>query len=204
MRATTLIPLLAVLAAAAPAAAAVDLTGESVSASFFGIGAVVLTTTMPFASPATVGPGVEFTGKGYAIPGRVYTFTIDVNATGFDLAIDNTVPYGAAYSASKIFGIHLGGLSGIGAISLDDYSCVGAFCDAGGLGPRVVTATSDASTADVTFSALRPGETYSFKFADPVVAPPVAPVPEPSTWALMITGFGLAGAALRRRRALFA
>jgi hypothetical protein len=28
------------------------------------------------------------------------------------------------------------------------------------------------------------------------------PVPEPTTWALMIAGFGLAGAALRRRRAL--
>lgn len=30
------------------------------------------------------------------------------------------------------------------------------------------------------------------------------PVPEPSTWALMIGGFGLAGAALRRRRAVVA
>lgn len=29
---------------------------------------------------------------------------------------------------------------------------------------------------------------------------PVSAVPEPGTWALMITGFGLAGAALRRRR----
>jgi hypothetical protein len=25
-------------------------------------------------------------------------------------------------------------------------------------------------------------------------------VPEPATWAMMITGFGLAGAAMRRRR----
>lgn len=30
------------------------------------------------------------------------------------------------------------------------------------------------------------------------------PVPEPATWALMILGFGLAGATLRRRRAAFA
>ena len=31
-----------------------------------------------------------------------------------------------------------------------------------------------------------------------------AAVPEPSTWVLMIAGFGLAGAGLRRRRAVFA
>lgn len=31
-----------------------------------------------------------------------------------------------------------------------------------------------------------------------------APVPEPATWALMISGFGLAGASLRRRRAITA
>jgi hypothetical protein len=31
-----------------------------------------------------------------------------------------------------------------------------------------------------------------------------APVPEPGAWALMIAGFGLAGAALRRRRAIAA
>jgi hypothetical protein len=32
----------------------------------------------------------------------------------------------------------------------------------------------------------------------------ITAVPEPATWAMMITGFGLAGAALRRRRALAA
>lgn len=31
---------------------------------------------------------------------------------------------------------------------------------------------------------------------------PTPPIPEPSTWALMISGFGLAGAALRRRNRL--
>lgn len=34
--------------------------------------------------------------------------------------------------------------------------------------------------------------------------PPVANVPEPGTWALLITGFGMAGAALRRRRTAYA
>lgn len=34
--------------------------------------------------------------------------------------------------------------------------------------------------------------------------PVFAPAPEPATWALMISGFGLAGASLRRRRAIAA
>ena len=32
----------------------------------------------------------------------------------------------------------------------------------------------------------------------------VSAVPEPATWAMMITGFGLAGVAIRRRRTTFA
>lgn len=37
-----------------------------------------------------------------------------------------------------------------------------------------------------------------------VQAPLQSAVPEPATWAMMITGFGLAGAAVRRRRTAFA
>lgn len=33
---------------------------------------------------------------------------------------------------------------------------------------------------------------------------PVTPVPEPATWAMMISGFGLIGVALRRRAAVTA
>ena len=41
------------------------------------------------------------------------------------------------------------------------------------------------------------------RFIDPLAAPGGG-VPEPASWALMIAGFGLAGAALRRRRATLA
>ena len=41
---------------------------------------------------------------------------------------------------------------------------------------------------NITFGSERPGNGN--------------PVPEPATWALMISGFGMAGAMLRRRRAL--
>ena len=52
---------------------------------------------------------------------------------------------------------------------------------------------------DPTFAAEHPGYTLSFSpFAGNDA---IASVPEPATWALMIGGFGLAGAALRRRHA---
>jgi hypothetical protein len=204
MRAAALIPFLTVLAAAAPAAAAVDLTGQSLSAAFYGLtSALPWTVPTPFANPAIVGPGVEFAAVADPVPGLDIFFTIDVSSTGFDLTLG--YPPGVLYSPTdELFGIQLSGFSGIGAIFLDGYSCTGDACDAPGLGAgsRVISAMSDASTAQVTFSAVRNGETYSFKFADPVAETPVSTVPEPSSWALMLAGFALAGAASRRRRAI--
>ena len=47
----------------------------------------------------------------------------------------------------------------------------------------------------------RMGAELGFEVLGPDAAPPTpAGVPEPATWALMIGGFGAAGAALRRRR----
>jgi hypothetical protein len=44
-----------------------------------------------------------------------------------------------------------------------------------------------------------------FISVDRIVVPgPLDPIPEPSTWALLISGFGMAGAMLRRRRAAVA
>ncbi len=45
---------------------------------------------------------------------------------------------------------------------------------------------------------------YEGREGDLVIATAAGGVPEPATWALMIGGFGLAGASLRRRRAVVA
>lgn len=61
-----------------------------------------------------------------------------------------------------------------------------------------------------TFSGLTAGESYSLRFAAAAnrgalsvgiddVSLDVSPVPEPSTWALLIAGLALVGAAARRR-----
>jgi len=45
------------------------------------------------------------------------------------------------------------------------------------------------------------GAQYTYSFSAPTFsAATAAPTPEPATWALMVGGFGLAGAAMRRKR----
>ncbi len=105
------------------------------------------------------------------------------------------------------------GLSGWN-LQLNGVTVIDLF-DVSGAGPRL---------GDRDF-ALVAGETYTFslinrsniagtnfgqdyrggmlgEFNWDIVEVSPAPVPEPGTWALMIAGFGLAGAALRRRRAV--
>jgi hypothetical protein len=67
-------------------------------------------------------------------------------------------------------------------------------------GPGGTTGQVPLGAGCPTGTALIPSKIYSF-----VVTGKDSPVPEPSTWAMMIAGFGLVGAAMRRRmRALTA
>jgi len=68
----------------------------------------------------------------------------------------------------------------------------GAFGGNQSIGRRM-TYTFDRAVASVVFGSS--GDSFEF---DNIAI--VSVVPEPATWAMMITGFGLAGAALRRRR----
>ena len=91
----------------------------------------------------------------------------------------------AATPINSIFvdfgGVNIAGFSGYGALPYTRLSFT-----------RVATASS--TTLMLSFRDARP---TVFRLDDVSVT---GTVPEPETWALMIGGFGIAGAALRRRR----
>lgn len=176
-------------------AMALDLTGQSVSASFAL--QVSASNIVPFTSPAVVGPGVEFTGGFRDVFGQDWSLALDVFATGFSLSWTGTDLGNLSGLAPEPFLFTLSGLSGIGPVSLVSYACepAGQFpCTAFSGGPSLTSLTSDATSATVVLNVIRSGETYVFSLGNAGV------IPEPATWAMLIAGFGLVGASLRRRR----
>ena len=88
---------------------------------------------------------------------------------------------------------------------LDAYSTVPSAWSSlaeGGSGAARSTGAASASTKWLVGAAFTPllDRDDGFKIASINVSEAVAPVPEPTTWATMILGFGVAGAALRRTR----
>ena len=174
---------------AAPAQA-LDLTGQSVNGSYtlqYGD-----TNIVPFASPQVVGAGTEFTGTFTDTFNSNLTVAVDVYASGFTVSF--TGDGNGNVAAPDYLRVDLSGLSGLGPISLASYTCTptGQFpCTTFNGGPSVDSSGSTSTSAFVSFGVLRSGEVYNFSLGDAV--------PEPASWAMMIAGFGLAGAAMRRR-----
>jgi hypothetical protein len=92
----------------------------------------------------------------------------------------------AAASATDLLGYAHYGPGLIGTDILDDISI--------GAGSHGFTPPLGAGTYSVWLQEVNDGTAnYRFNFL-------VAPVPEPSSWAMMLVGFGLIGATVRRRR----
>lgn len=171
-------------------------------------------------SRQTVTFGTTQVFKGYA--GQAITMTSsqkvgDATTTNF-FSISTPVNF---LNAATLDGVRINAMSfafGGGNAGLNAVSLTGPITSISGLG-QISYSVSSSLTNTPTLVLSPDGQSYSgastvstsatsglYQFAirqfDVTVtyANPVAPVPEPATWAMMIVGFGAVGASLRRQR----
>jgi hypothetical protein len=136
-----------------------------------------------------------------------YTFTGAPLATNSDGAITGT---GTLLTSTQVG--EIGGLIDLGDYDLSKHDDVGASAVQGAiweiLGATVAPYGTDANTlktdmaADLSWAMIAANQRPATAIYDPAdnIQGFGAPIPEPATWAMMIVGLGLAGAALRRSR----
>ena len=138
---------------------------------------------------------------------RATAGTYDFDVSNGSVVVDALITTNASGHATAISGLVNGtdpitGLSSYAGADNDLY-VTGAWVTFGGL------SFSTASLGDFNFYnsgqgyyGLLSSNTDINGYADGITATAqVAPVPEPSTWMMMLVGFGAAGAAMRRSRA---
>lgn len=129
-------------------------------------------TADPLAGPSDIGYTGDFKDAGTDDHGALFDLKFSPIEAGGSLIL--SIFYGAAPTEREA-------LTSLASVGAEIYSLGQAADDINGTGP-------DRSTF-----------IFGFKGVGGVVVDPGA-VPEPATWAMMIAGFGLVGAAARRRR----
>jgi len=193
-------PLLLAVFLFSPHAADASLIGTSLCATITpGTGFTVPTQ---FTSPATVGPGVEFTGTLHST-----NFNEDFNISADFTATDLTVIFTSPNPAANIQSITSNTLVALtfqgfpptfGGFANFTYACnpsLGTSCIFASNGYYQGSVSGGSITYD--FKNLFSGDTY--RFYNP---PSTSPVPEPSTFAMLGTGLLGAAGAFRRRASL--
>lgn len=135
------------------------------------------------------------------------------NATQY-LAIQNggevTIDFGGLLTQ---FSLDIGSVDDFNVLTLvfadnSTQSFVGAALTGLGLDdgsqsdPRTNGRLTIAAEGSEQIKALRLSSTGNSFEVDNLATTPISPIPEPATWAMMITGFGLVGASLRRRKSV--
>jgi len=131
------------------------------------------------------------------VPGSIFLLSLGpfvgqilTQAPGGEATVDlGTLGSTFSDNAYNYFGAAMGGFTGAGTFELalnvyDEFLVT--FTD-------LAMSYDRSSEMDVEF-------VVTYNYAPAVDPEPPTPVPEPATWSLMIAGFGLAGAGLRRRR----
>jgi hypothetical protein len=117
-----------------------------------------------------------------------------------------TATNGTPVSFSSSFGNFVGSIINVATIPSPNarvgLNIFGNFTPIGTLsafsaGPADLT-LSFTQTGDLSPNSPQPSISGSFTFSSPSM---IAAVPEPASWAMLITGFGMTGAVLRRRKA---
>jgi len=131
--------------------------------------------------------------SGFTSPSGSYATLADFLNSSLSIAGDAYASY------FRIVGSYSSATSVSGSISHDDGASV--YDD---LGNAVYSSPNE--TSDITGNFVLPGGSHTFTVdyvegnGSPSVLNLSIAVPEPASWALMISGFGMAGAMLRRRR----
>ncbi|UAK23133.1 PEPxxWA-CTERM sorting domain-containing protein [Sphingomonas nostoxanthinifaciens] len=171
---------------AASPAMAVDLTGASIGVTWLFPDSSTVYQSQTFVA----GPGVELTCPGGSVGGGLCSGFVD--ASTIDLGVDTlslTITDGTSSWTSPAFnGYEFSGLSAHGAIA--GYSLATSFA---GLDDSRISFTGDSISVNMEGISPVAGQSFTITLLD-------GAVPEASSWAMFVAGFGLVGAAVRNRR----
>ena len=180
---------IAVLAFSTPAFAALDGTSASVAYNFPDLG-TVYGGASPSVSPFVIGAGVESVVDVEGVTFISIDFTDLGLSLVFNTQLQNPIWNNTAFNGLVFTG---SGFSGLSSATLLGSSTFGG----GQFTQGDITLVGDQLQLNWAGAPYLDGQRIDISFA-------AGGVPEPVTWAMLIAGFGLVGATLRRRRAAIA
>jgi hypothetical protein len=185
---------------ASVAALAITMPGAA-QASYYGDVATITSHANFIFSPtgssnsSVVGGGTEYTYTTTDVFDQVWTVNVDILQDQFKVSFNEATrgSEGNLSSGSNIFEIDISFTgSQISALSLGNYTTTSHYSEGSGLSSFGLSGTNSAHFA---FHKMYAGDEYTFNA-------PAAAVPEPETYAMLLTGLGLVGFAARRKRAV--
>jgi hypothetical protein len=190
--------------------AVMALAGPGQAATITGTFSAALTDVA--SSTFGIGAGSTFTNQGGFVTSATDEFSGITSGTAISLS-SVTATFGSAISFMSSFGNFMGTITNVASVPAPNarvgLNVLGNFTPSGSLGgftagPASMT-LSFTQTGDLLPGSPQPAVSGSFTFASPPSGVGIpSGVPEPASWAMLIGGFGLTGAAMRRRKAMTA
>jgi choice-of-anchor A domain-containing protein len=129
--------------------------------------------------------------------------TVLINVSGTNVRLDGGMALNGGGTSQVLFNFHDATSFVVGNMDLRGSALAASAAYTGGGGVINGQLIVDSFTGD-TWGGIGGTQINKTKFAGDLLTLTAPPVPEPTTWALMIAGFGMAGAMLRRRRSALA